>query len=1043
MDRKTAEAFASIPQKANIILYVVLIGFLVISARLWHVTVVQHDVRASEAFRSRRHVVIESAMRGTIRDRFNIVLAANAIDYRVGVRWAQIGEIPKKYQQKPLRKEYVQAFARKVGFLIGLPPQRIEDVIYSYAVFSPTTPVILKSGLTENEYYRLNLLAKDWPGLVVERATRRVYPREKSCCHVVGYTASVGRKEYEKALSDLRALKVYVEAIERGEDVDGPEGIQSYVDAKAKLVLLERKVYSLNDENGKMGVEAAFEPQLRGYSGKKIFVTNAHGDVLREAVGSKDPISGQRLVLSISTELQEWCERLLAVSEEDRFVALEHDADRLAQGAKNPLLRGGAIIAMEPHSGELVACASFPRFDPNDFVKATKSLFATNQHDDIHRWIENDTYVGKVWDGVWPAVREHISDHGSWEEREEYLTLDLFAKTIVPTHSPLLEQFSSRMSVRSALLLQENIRGLSAARGISKLEVIEENPPSLQKWFKSLSSRERVLLYDLTRAVIRCEEIPEKCLAAISSLSLEEFRQITSAKICLLEQVREPLQKAFQEGLFQEWRRRNEAAFLKEKRALEAAEKTAAHPFLQYLDREQARQFSLWWKENKERIVLEMVRSADHLILAKVLKVLPADTKLAFLSALKGYSELTDPLVGSYGPSGRVGAVKTTQDLIKLFLTMQSAPLSSFCHMQPSAPGSLFKLVVALSALRQQLEQLKGDESRLSPSLFSLTDSPFKDRAKQYLGVDAKGNGIPQLYKGGRLPRSVTAHIGSIDLVGALKHSSNPYFALLAGEFLDSPQRLLSEASALGYGQKTGIALPFEAAGRLPQDLATNRTGLYTTAIGQHTLLATPIQSTVMLSALATGQVVVPKIVNLTIGPSCAPHALLGSAVGPYDGMMRRVGMVSPVWLGVSSEVSRHHIHIMKPRIRHTLPLPKKVQAILFEGMKEAFEHAIHNTQSIRHRKEMLSSLRAMQHSMIGKSSTAESYERLGINIGQRPFLYNHTWYGSIFFENDRPNLVVLIFLRYGTFGKEAAPIAASVAAKWKEICHRHALQTL
>jgi cell division protein FtsI/penicillin-binding protein 2 len=49
--------------------------------------------------------------------------------------------------------------------------------------------------------------------------------------------------------------------------------------------------------------------------------------------------------------------------------------------------------------------------------------------------------------------------------------------------------------------------------------------------------------------------------------------------------------------------------------------------------------------------------------------------------------------------------------------------------------------------------------------------------------------------------------------------------------------------------------------------------------------------------------------------------------------------------------------------------------------------------------------------------------------------MYNHTSFGAVFFsEDERPDLVVMVFLRYGTKGREAAPLAASVAKKWREI---------
>ena len=181
MDRKRVEAFASIPHRANQILYVVLVGLLIIGLRIWYLAVVQHETRSQEAARIRRHLVVEPAMRGTIRDRFHVVLAANTIEYRVGILWPAIQEIPRKIvdngQKRFLRKEYVHALSKMLGSAIDVDPIHIEDTIYSYAVFSQTTPVVVKTGLTERQYYQLNMAAKDWPGLVVERAPKR--PGEK------------------------------------------------------------------------------------------------------------------------------------------------------------------------------------------------------------------------------------------------------------------------------------------------------------------------------------------------------------------------------------------------------------------------------------------------------------------------------------------------------------------------------------------------------------------------------------------------------------------------------------------------------------------------------------------------------------------------------------------------------------------------------------------------------------------------------------------------------------------------------------------------
>ena len=103
----------------------------------------------------------------------------------------------------------------------------------------------------------------------------------------------------------------------------------------------------------------------------------------------------------------------------------------------------------------------------------------------------------------------------------------------------------------------------------------------------------------------------------------------------------------------------------------------------------------------------------------------------------------------------------------------------------------------------------------------------------------------------------------------AIETSSNPYFSLLAAEYLKDPEDLIRAAKEFGYGEKTKITLPGEIAGNVPQDVVTNRTGLYATAIGQHTLVTTPLQTALMLGAIANGgKLLEPKIVSLVAGKS-------------------------------------------------------------------------------------------------------------------------------------------------------------------------------
>jgi len=102
------------------------------------------------------------------------------------------------------------------------------------------------------------------------------------------------------------------------------------------------------DNEGLTGLEAQFEPYLKGTDGWRIVGIDGRGrKTLRGRPQRQDPINGCDFVLSIDIDMQ-------AILEEELEAALErHKADR-AMG-----------ILLEPYSGEILAIASLPAFDPN------------------------------------------------------------------------------------------------------------------------------------------------------------------------------------------------------------------------------------------------------------------------------------------------------------------------------------------------------------------------------------------------------------------------------------------------------------------------------------------------------------------------------------------------------------------------------------------------------------------------------------------------------------------------------------------------------
>jgi cell division protein FtsI/penicillin-binding protein 2 len=467
---------------------------------------------------------------------------------------------------------------------------------------------------------------------------------------------------------------------------------------------------------------------------------------------------------------------------------------------------------------------------------------------------------------------------------------------------------------------------------------------------------------------------------------------------------------------------------------------------------------------SKNRSFLERLHHLDEAIKAKIgglqsfIKQQEPETIEEIFVALQSYKDLTFPLYFSYRGVPLQNKYPTGQALVSSFIRVVSpGHARSWAYRQATTQGSIFKLITAYTALKQRFKELKGKLTIQDSSFFELIDKTSRHSGRVWVGNFLSGQPIPQIYKGGRIPKSVRSNIGRCDLFKAMEMSSNPYFSLLASEYLNDPEDLVHSAKEFGYGEKTGIALPGEIAGKVPDDIATNKTGLYSFAIGQHTLVTTPLQAACVLSALACeGNLVTPKIVELVAGrsPPFAQYELIQGKNYPYKEPLETVGVYFPLFIQPLAIDSKNEIVAIAPEVRRTLYLPQPIRRMLFEGMHRVVTHVLNErTGSLgrfyQSHPHMYHDFAHLKGQFIGKTSTAESQERIGIDIGQGSTIYNHTWFGGISFEPSsqayalydsfgKPELIVVVYLRYGGYGKEVAPIAAQVVKKWREIRESH-----
>ena len=116
--------------------------------------------------------------------------------------------------------------------------------------------------------------------------------------------------------------------------------------------------------------------------------------------------------------------------------------------------------------------------------------------------------------------------------------------------------------------------------------------------------------------------------------------------------------------------------------------------------------------------------------------------------------------------------------------------------------------------------------------------------------------------------------------------------------------------------------------------------------------------------------------------------------------------------------------------------MPKQVQEMLLDGLAAVVRGEKGTARSL---KGQFSS--QLVNQIIGKTSTAEVVERFSLDGTSGRLKSKMIWFGAVGYEdeaNTRPELVVVVYLRHGEWGREAAPLAAKILEKWREIKQKY-----
>nr|WP_315429312.1 penicillin-binding protein 2 [uncultured Albidiferax sp.] len=166
----------------------------------------------------------------------------------------------------------------------------------------------IRTRLTDVEVARFAAQRYRFPGVDIKARLFRTYPYGELASHVIGYIGRINQSEKAR--------------IDESDDADNYRGTE-YI--------------------GKLGVEQSYESQLHGLTGVEEIETSAGGRAVRR-LASNPATPGNTVVMSIDIKLQKLIEDLYGD-------------------------RRGAMVALDPKTGEVLAFVSKPTFDPNLFVE--------------------------------------------------------------------------------------------------------------------------------------------------------------------------------------------------------------------------------------------------------------------------------------------------------------------------------------------------------------------------------------------------------------------------------------------------------------------------------------------------------------------------------------------------------------------------------------------------------------------------------------------------------------------------------------------------
>ena len=314
--------------RIGVIQVLVLTLFLTLFGRLWYLQVFSGDDYQAKAANQSIREVVEQPARGLIVDDMGRPLVANRTSWVVTVDRTLLHKMSAHTQRLLLERVARQvhrpyASIRAATLLCG-EPGSVAGVCWNG---SPYQPVPVAEDIRQQTALRIMEQNEDFPAVIVDAQSVRAYPRPFgiNAAHLLGYLSPITKPELDQAEKD------------HDDTLHG-----------ASVV-------------GRAGLEKEYDKYLRGVPGYQRVAVDSMGRVLGDSGEVKGRV-GDTLVTSIDARVQSVVERQLRQT----ITTARHTFDSVS--GKNYVADQGAAVVLDAHTGQVIAMASQPTYDPKVWV---------------------------------------------------------------------------------------------------------------------------------------------------------------------------------------------------------------------------------------------------------------------------------------------------------------------------------------------------------------------------------------------------------------------------------------------------------------------------------------------------------------------------------------------------------------------------------------------------------------------------------------------------------------------------------------------------